>query len=39
MMKKTLILSSFLLGAITLAGCGPQTNNEVLTGEDMLVQT
>ena len=39
MMKKTLILSSLLLGAITLTGCGPQTNNEVLTGEDMLVQT
>ena len=39
MMKKTLILSSLLLGAITLTGCGPQTNNELFTGEDMLVQT
>ena len=38
-MKKTLILSSLLLGAITLTGCGTQTNNEVLTGEAMLVQT
>lgn len=38
-MKKTLVLSTLLIGAATLTGCGPQTNNEPLTGEDMLVQT
>ena len=38
-MKKTLVLSTLLIGAAALTGCGPQTNNEPLTGEDMLVQT
>ena len=38
-MKKTLVLSTLLIGAAALTGCGPQTNNEILSGEDMLVQT
>ena len=38
-MKKTLILWTLLLGAAALTGCGLQTNNEILSGEDMLVQT
>ena len=38
-MKKTLVLSTLLIGAAALTGCGPQNNNELLTGEDMLVQT
>lgn len=42
-MKKTLVLSTLLLGAIALTGCerqkcGLQTNNEILSGEDTLVQ-
>ena len=38
-MKKTLILWTLLLGAVALTGCGQQNNNEILSGEDMLVQT
>jgi len=38
-MKKTLVLTTLLIGAAALTGCGPQTNNEILSGEDMLVQT
>ena len=38
-MKKTLVLSTLLIGAAALTGCGLQTNNEILSGEDMLVQT
>lgn len=38
-MKKTLILWTLLLGTIALTGCGQQNNNEILSGEDMLVQT
>ena len=37
-MKKTLILWTLLLGAAALTGCGLQTNNEILSGEDTLVQ-
>ena len=42
-MKKTLILWTLLLGTIALTGCerqkcGLQTNNEILSGEDTLVQ-
>lgn len=37
-MKKTLILWTLLLGAVALTGCGLQTNNEILSGEDTLVQ-
>jgi len=37
-MKKTLILWTLLLGATALTGCGLQTNNEILSGEDTLVQ-
>ncbi len=39
MMNKTLVLSTLLIGAVVLTGCDLQTNNEILTGEDMLVQT
>ena len=38
-MKKTLILWTLLLGAVALTGCGQQNNNEILSGEDILVQT
>ena len=38
-MKKTLILWTLLLGSVALTGCGQQNNNEILSGEDMLVQT
>ncbi len=37
-MKKTLVLSTLLIGAAALTGCGLQTNNEILSGEDTLVQ-
>ena len=37
-MKKTLVLWTLLLGAAALTGCGLQTNNEILSGEDTLVQ-
>ena len=37
-MKKTLVLSTLLIGAAALTGCGLQTNNEILSGEDILVQ-
>lgn len=37
-MKKTLILWTLLLGAAALTGCGLQTNNEILSGEEALVQ-
>ena len=37
-MKKTLVLSTLLIGAAALTGCGLQTNNEILSGEDALVQ-
>ena len=38
-MKKTLVLSTLLIGAAALTGCGLQTNNEILSGEDSLIQT
>ena len=38
-MKKTLILWTLLLGTIALTGCGQQSTNEILTGEDILIQT
>lgn len=37
-MKKTLVLSSLLLGATLLAGCGTQTDNGLLSGEDLTAQ-
>lgn len=42
-MKKTLILWTLLLGTIALTGCerqkcGQQNNNEILSGEETLVQ-